>query len=156
MCLGFSLAACLGFLGGKRIPPILKDAACSSTAGQGFRHCWARSHQSASCPRHLLVVTLMQDPSCPMCHVKPAKSFGFSATISPAAPASGSVSDGGLGCIAARGSSTPVEGPCFASNMLVKEGLPWELVVGLAECPLVMLIATCRCGANAGGAHWDN
>lgn len=33
----------------------------------------------------------------------------------------------------------------------MKKGLPWELVLELAEHPLMMLIGTCRCGAIAGG-----
>lgn len=50
-----------------------------------------------------MVVTIMWDPSCPVCYVKPAESLGFPAMISPTALVSGSVSDGGLGCVAARG-----------------------------------------------------
>lgn len=42
------------------------------------------------------MLSIMQDPSCPVCHLKGAKSFGFPAGICPTAPAPGSVSDGGL------------------------------------------------------------
>ena len=97
---GFSFAAYLGFLGGVRITPILKGAACSSAAGQGCRHRWARSQQPGSCPRHLPVVTLMQDPSCPVRCVKPPESLGFASVVSATAPASGSVGDGDLGGVA--------------------------------------------------------
>lgn len=105
-CLGFSFAAYLDFLGGMMILLILKDAARSSAAGQGFRCRWACSYQPASCPRHLLVVTLAQNPSCSMCCVTPAESPCFP-VILPTAPASGTVSGGGgLGCGAAWGSFT--------------------------------------------------
>lgn len=66
MCLGCFFAAYLGFLGGMRIPPILKDAPCSSAAGQGFRHYWACSQQPASCPRCLLVIAILFLP-CMSC-----------------------------------------------------------------------------------------
>lgn len=139
MCLGFSFAAYPGFLGGVSVPQILKDAACSSAAGQSFRHRWARSHQPAPCPRHPPVVTLVQDPSCPVCRVKPAESLSFPAAMPLTAPASGSVGNGGLGCVAAPGQLHPRGGTPLCEQWLVKEGLPWELAVGLARCPPVML-----------------
>ncbi|XP_026712815.1 LOW QUALITY PROTEIN: NEDD4-like E3 ubiquitin-protein ligase WWP2 [Athene cunicularia] len=107
----------LSVKGGMRIPPILKDAACSSAAGQGFRHrCLLRvpgTCQWLPSQGHIL--------PC----VKPAEFLNFPATTSPTAPAPGPVSDGGLGCAAAGG---PGAGP---ERCLVKEGLPQELVVGL-------------------------
>ena len=142
MCLGFAFAARLGFLGGTRLPLILKDAACSSAADQGFRHRCACGHQPASCPRHLPAVALTQDPSCPVSNQP------NSSTFLPRPPLQPHLLDLERWWSWLRCSWGPWAAPEW---WLVKEGLPRELVVGLA-----MLMATCRCGASAGGAHWDN
>lgn len=72
------------------------------------------------------MLTTLQDPSCPVCHLKAAKSLGFPAGICPTAPAPASVSNG------VSVSQPGPQGPCSpskglrGSRELVKKDHPQE------------------------------